>query len=131
MSANQPAGMNTANVIEGAAASVSFLCLVHCLALPALLLLFPGAIGLLIGSEAFHLAAVMLVVPAAAVVFGIGYRKHRSCTPVALGIVGICCLLAALLLGLDEAEDSYAMALGSAVIIAGHALNWKLRARAR
>jgi hypothetical protein len=131
MSASQPTGMNTANVAEGAAASVSFLCLVHCLALPVLLLLLPSAIGLIVGSEAFHLGAVALVVPAAAVVFGLGYRKHRRCTPVALGIVGICCLVAALLLGLDEAANSYVMAFGSAIIIAGHALNWKHRARAR
>lgn len=51
------------NVIKGAAVSASLLCLVHCLALPVLLLVLPGIIGLFAQSAAFHYAALALVIP--------------------------------------------------------------------
>lgn len=41
------------DIVEGTAVSASLLCVVHCLALPVLILLLPGALGLFAQSEAF------------------------------------------------------------------------------
>lgn len=84
------------NIIEGTAISASLLCLAHCLALPVLLLLLPGALGLFAQSEAFHFAALALVVPAALAAFWLGYQRHRAAAPAALGAAGAACLAGAL-----------------------------------
>ncbi|WP_066517558.1 MerC domain-containing protein [Sphingobium cloacae] len=87
------------NVIEGAAVSASLLCLVHCLALPFLLLLLPGIIGLFAQSPAFHYFALALVLPTALAAFSLGYRRHGAVLPVLMGLAGIGCLVIALLPG--------------------------------
>lgn len=118
-----------ANVIETGAASVSLLCLAHCMALPALLLA-PGALGLFVRSETFHVAAVALVAPAAGLAFWTGYRLHGYAAVALLGFVGILCLGAALLGGATTSAEPYVMASGSAVLVLAHVLNWRLRSRA-
>jgi hypothetical protein len=117
-------------MVEGAAASASLLCLVHCLALPFILLMLPGVIGLFASSEAFHHVALGLVFPSALAAFWLGYRRHRAPFPALLGIVGIGCLVAGLLPGLAEGWETAATVAGSLLLIAGHALNWRLRTHA-
>lgn len=115
------------NLVEGAAMSVSLLCLVHCLALPLLLLILPGVIGLFARSEAFHYAALGLVLPSALAAFWLGYRRHHALGPVALGVAGVGCLVAALLPGRSEGVEMWLTTVGSLMLIAGHLINWRLR----
>jgi len=110
--------------------SASLLCLVHCLALPVLLLLLPGALGLFAESEAFHYAALALVVPAALAAFWLGYRRHGAAGPAALGAAGVTCLVGALLHSPIEDLETVLTVTGSLLLIAGHAINWRLRIRA-
>ncbi len=117
------------NVVEGAAMSASLLCLMHCVALPLLLLLLPGFLGLFAQSEAFHYAALVLVVPAALAAFGLGYRRHRKLLPPLLGVIGVACLVAALLPGQAEGGETLFTVVGSLMLVAGHMMNWRLRAR--
>lgn len=118
------------NMIEGTAVSASVLCLVHCLALPVLLLLLPGVIGLFAQSEAFHYVALALVLPSALAAFWLGYRRHGDWRPVPLGLLGVTCLVVALLPGIGEGFEIGITVGGSLLLIAGHAINWRLRARA-
>jgi hypothetical protein len=118
------------NVIEGAAVSASLLCLVHCLALPVLLLLLPGVIGLFARSDAFHYVALALVVPAALSAFWIGYRRHHARRPALLGLAGAACLVIALLPGVGEGGELWLTVAGSLLLITGHLMNWRLRSHA-
>lgn len=118
------------SIVEGAAMSASLLCLVHCLALPALLLLLPGALGLFAQSEAFHYAALTLVVPAALAAFWLGYRRHGTVGPAALGAAGVACLVGGLLHSSIEDLETVLTVTGSLLLIAGHTINWRLRTRA-
>jgi len=118
------------NIIEGAAVSASLLCLVHCLALPLLLLLLPGILGLFVRSEAFHHVALALVVPSAVGAFWLGYRRHRAVRPAVLGVAGVGCLVVALLPGQEEAMEVWMTVTGSLLLVTGHTINWWLRARA-
>lgn len=130
MCAEKPArdaGELRTNVIEGAAVSASLLCLVHCLALPFLLLLLPGIIGLFAQSAAFHYVALALVVPSALAAFSLGYRRHRALRPVLMGMTGIACLVIALLPGAGKGEELWLTIAGSLFLVAGHTLNWRLR----
>ncbi len=116
------------NLIEGAALSASLLCLGHCLALPLLLLVLPGVIGLFAQSAAFHYAALALVVPSAVTAFWIGYRRHHAVGPFALGLTGVFLLAFALLPGCSESAELWLTTAGSLLLITGHTINWRLRA---
>lgn len=113
--------------VEGMAVSASFLCLVHCLALPLLLLALPILVGTVFESDVFHILAAALVVPAAALAFLLGYRRHRTASPALLGAVGVVCIVAALLPGWSEGAASAITVAGSLVLIGGHVVNWRLR----
>ena len=118
------------NVVEGVAISASLLCLAHCLALPLLLLLLPGALGIFAQSDAFHYAALILVVPAALAAFQLGYRRHRARRPALLGIAGVLCLVFALLPGATESGELWFTVAGSLFLVVGHMMNWRLRTHA-
>lgn len=124
------AGNRRTNVIEGAAVSASLLCLVHCLALPLLLLLLPGVIGLFAQSEMFHYFALALVVPTALAAFWLGYRRHGAFRPALLGVAGAGCLVIALLPGIGEGAELCLTVAGSLMLVTGHTMNWRLRIHA-
>lgn len=115
------------DLVEGAAISVSVLCLVHCLALPVLLLLLPGLLGIFAQSEIFHAAVFLVIAPFAAVAFLIGYRCHRQPVPAMLGLAGLICLAVALIPGLGEEREYWMTITGSLVLVIGHLLNWAKR----
>lgn len=110
--------------------SASLLCLVHCLALPFLLLLLPGIIGLFARSEAFHYGAVALIVPSAIAAFWLGYRRHRALRPALFGVVGVGCLVVALLPETAEGAETWLTVAGSLLLVTGHMMNWRLRTHA-
>jgi len=119
-----------ANAVEGAAVSASLLCLLHCLALPLLLLLTPGMVGLFIQSEAFHSVALALVAPSALAAFWLGYRRHRRRHPAWLGVAGVVCLVVALLPDQTESAEAWMTTAGSLLLLLGHVINWRLRLHA-
>lgn len=123
-------GSPRTDMIEGMAVSTSVFCLVHCLALPLLLLLAPGFLGLFLLSEKFHFAALALIVPSALAAFWLGYRRHRGALPAMLGVAGTACLAAALLPAVGEGGETAITVCGSLLLVIGHSLNWRLRRRA-
>lgn len=119
--------LSTTDLVEGAAVSASLLCLVHCLALPLLLLALPVIAGAFFESEMFHIAAAALVVPAAGLAFFLGYRRHRALFPAMLGSAGVACIVGALFPALAEPGAAAITVVGSLLLIGGHGLNWRLR----
>ena len=107
------------------AATLSGLCVVHCLATPVLLAL--GSSGLLLGifsSEWFHY--LMLLPIAAFLVWSLpgGWCVHRSKTPFVLGLGGFLLLITALF-GPHEAEAALSI-IGGMLLISAHLYNRKL-----
>jgi len=115
------------DIVEGAAVSASLLCLAHCLALPLLLLMLPGIVGLFFRSEAFHAVALALVLPPALAAFWLGYRRHGARRPALLGVAGMGCLIAALVPGVEEQGETALTVAGSLLLVAAHGMNWRLR----
>lgn len=89
-----------------------------------------GALSLFAQTEAFHYAALALVVPAALAAFWLGYRCHGTVGPAALGAAGVACLVGALLHSSIEDLETVLTVTGSLLLIAGHTINWRLRTRA-
>lgn len=120
--------------LMGLALSVS--CLLHCLALPLLLLLAPALSRLIALPEGVHAAILLLALPAAAIAMKDGWRRHRRIMPAMLAATG----LGLLALGLlahegwiaaadPEAVDRMLTSVGAIVLAAAHLVNWRWRHR--
>jgi hypothetical protein len=115
---------------------LSFTCLIHCLALPLLLLLAPALSRWIALPEEVHAAILLLALPAAAIAMRDGWRRHRRLAPTVLAVSG----LALLALGLSahegwiaatdpEAADRLLTSAGALTLAAAHLANWRWRHR--
>ena len=115
---------------------LSLTCLVHCLALPLILLLAPALSRWIALPEGVHAAILLLALPAAAVAMRDGWRRHRRTMPAILAVTG----LGLLALGLSahegwiaaanpEMADRLSTSAGALTLAAAHLVNWRWRHR--
>lgn len=113
--------------------ALSATCLVHCLALPMLLLLAPALGHWIALPEGTHAAILTLALPAAFVAMRGGWHRHRRSAPGLVAAAG----LALLALGLAahegwlatanaSAADTLLTTLGALALAAAHLANWRL-----
>lgn len=116
--------------------ALSFTCLLHCLALPLLLLLAPALSRWIALPEGVHAAILLLALPAAAIAMRDGWRRYRRLSPAALAVAG----LGLLALGLSahegwieaanpDAADRLLTSIGALTLAAAHLVNWRWRHR--
>ncbi len=114
---------------------LSFTCLLHCLALP-LLLLAPALSRWIALPEGIHAAILLLALPAAAIAMRDGWLRHRRLVPTALAVSG----LGLLAVGLSahegwvgvadpESADRLLTSVGALTLAAAHLVNWRWRHR--
>jgi hypothetical protein len=123
-------------VADLAGLALSATCLIHCLALPMLLLLAP-AIGHWVAlPEWTHAAILTLALPAAVAAMRGGWHRHRRSAPglvAAMGLVLLALGLAAhegSLAGIDPAAaDRLFTSAGALALAAAHIANWRLSHR--
>jgi hypothetical protein len=95
-------------------AAASFLCAIHCAALPFVLALLP-LLGLtFLADHAFERGFAMFASALALVSLARGYRRHRQPLPLSLALPG----LSLLLIGVTFAE-SYSIGLHSTLVACG------------
>ena len=115
---------------------LSLTCLIHCLALPLILLLAPALSRWIALPEGDHAAILLLALPAAAVAMRDGWRRHRRLVPAVFAVAG----LSLLALGLSAHEGWIAVAnpaaadrlltsAGALALAAAHLVNWRWRHR--
>ena len=92
------AGKKTSN-LDGLAVVLSGACMVHCLALPLLVTLFPIVQGSLLEEKYFHLIMLVLILPTSLIALTVGCRKHKDRTTIILGVVGLSTLTVTALFG--------------------------------
>lgn len=109
---------------DSLAIGASTLCLIHCLALPILIVAVPTLATFLALPEAFHLWAFALAVPTSLLAMAAGRRRHGQRRPVLLAAVGLALLGAGALLVEGAAETVLTVAGGLTLAVA-HALNWR------
>ena len=119
--------LKPAAVLDRAAVMLSGLCLVHCLALPFLLVSLPALSALSAG----HLHAQLLIVaiPVSVIALGFGFRRHRSGSVLACGVLGMLLLV----VGGTVAHSYYGIVAdrtftisGAVVLAATHYFNSRL-----
>lgn len=113
--------------LDRAGIAMSFLCLVHCLALPVLIALLPALASVLAVPEQFHLVMVCFAAPTSAIALWTGRARHRASWPVVLGGCGIALLFVGAVLVEGWSEVALTVA-GSLALAGAHLVNWSKRA---
>ena len=78
---------DSAGLLDRTAIALSGLCVLHCLAMPLVLLLLPF-LGQLTDGH-FHLQMLIVVVPVSTIALSLGYRRHRRLAVLAAGAAGL------------------------------------------
>ena len=117
---------NIQAIADKSAIALSFLCALHCLLLPAAIVLYPSTLGFLPGDESVHFALLFLVIPVSAYALIKGGKVHKSRKVFITGISGLLVLVAAVVLGHDivgEIGEKILTVLGSIILIIAHVQN--------
>ena len=113
--------------IERGAVGASFVCLLHCLALPFLLAPLPPLASMFPISETFHIWIIGFAVPTSAIALFGGRARHGTLMPLIAGAVGLALLaIGALVLG-ETAWETPVTVCGSFTLAFAHLRNWRLR----
>ncbi|MEP1445976.1 MAG: MerC domain-containing protein [Paraglaciecola sp.] len=118
-------------ISDKTAIGLSFLCVIHCLLLPILLIFIPPLSGLFaLNDELFHRWLLYAVVPISLAALLIGYVHHKSRRVFLIGAVGLLLLIFTAFWGhelLGENGEVLLTVLGSSIIAFGHIRNYQLR----
>lgn len=128
LSRRAPENKKTA-IADVFAVALSSLCLIHCLLLPALLVLVPALAVLPIADENFHLALVFLVIPISVFSLSLGCRKHKKWAVLIWGMLGVTILVFAAVFGHDllgETGERYLTVVGAVLVAISHIANFRL-----
>ena len=124
---------NTGSALDGLAIAMSVACVMHCLMLPVLVVLFPILGSTVMANESFHGLLLFLIIPSSLLALYMGCRQHGDGWVLALGITGLVILAAAAALGTEAlgVEGEKALTgLGGTVLAIGHWKNFR-RCRTR
>ena len=113
--------------LDGLAIVLSGTCMVHCLALPLLVTLFPIVQGSLLDEEYFHLIMLLLILPTSLIALTVGCRKHKDRWTIALGVIGLTVLTITALFGHDlfgMVGERIVTSAGGVVLAAAHIRNY-------
>lgn len=120
---------NIQAIADKSAMSLSFLCTVHCLALPFVVVMLPSLAVFNLEDEVFHLWMIVAVVPVSLFALRMGCKKHRDFKVMLLGAVGIIILIVTALFGHDvfgEMGEKLFTVLGAGIVALGHWINHRL-----
>ena len=120
---------NIQAIADKAAISLSFICTVHCLALPLIVVFLPSLVVFNLEDEASHFWMLAAVVPTSLFALTLGCKKHKKTGAMAIGMVGLTILVATILLGHDilgEIGEKVLLLIGAIIIVIGHLKNQQL-----
>ena len=118
-------------IIDNLGITISSVCAIHCLLLPAFFIIAPYSF---LASHEFHEALIYFILPCAAVAFIIGCRKHGDVKVAIMGTFGVMLLGSSLLFheifhAEEHSEELITVLItiaGSIMLILSHLRNRKL-----
>lgn len=125
---NQAARQDQAPTLDGLAVILSGTCIVHCLALPVLVTLFPIVQGSLLEEQYFHLIMLGLILPTSLIALMVGCRKHKDPVTVALGAAGLVTLTVTALIGHEifgVLGERIVTTIGGLILASAHIQNYR------
>ncbi len=112
-------------LFDGAAISLSTLCVAHCLALPIAAAALP-VLGLVAEAEWIHWALVSLAAPIALMAIAPAFRaRPRPWGVLALALTGLALLVSSALGLFGEAVEVWFTTAGALTLVTAHILNWR------
>ena len=108
---------------DAAAMFASGLCLLHCLFLPALLVMMPALAVWITLPNSFHFWMLIIAVPISLMALYIGLSRHRNWMPIMIAMPGLVSLTAGALLFHGMVLETWATAAGAFVLTLAHLLN--------
>jgi hypothetical protein len=101
----------------------SAVCLVHCLALPAIMSILP-LFMFQHSTSVFHAVMLILIIPTTFYALWQGSKRHNSRKPIILAVIGIGFLVSEVILHELAVSDSHLLApVGGVFLISCHLLN--------
>ena len=104
---------DSGTLLDRAAIALSGLCMLHCLALPIVLIAAP-VLQRYTGQH-FHLQFLVFVVPVSLYALAVGYRRHRHVGILTTGLAG----LTVLLIGATWVHHEFGLAADTLVTVSG------------
>ena len=120
--------MNTQINSDKVAASLSIICVLHCLFMPAFLIVSTGIFAFSIDNEIIHYSILFFAVPVSLFALNRGYKNHKIKNLFFIGITGILILFAAIMLpdsAYQEQLEKALTVLGSILVVYAHYKNYK------
>jgi MerC mercury resistance protein len=113
--------------LDGLAISASLLCLIHCLALPIMVLALP-LIGVALGdSEWFHPLILVFAIPTSSYALFRGFREHGQPKSLIFGFSGLLCLFFGIWVEHFALFGTGLTVAGSLFLAIGHFQNLRFR----
>jgi hypothetical protein len=109
--------------------TLSIVCLVHCLALPFVIVALPLVAGQMLHTSGFHIAMALMLLPVALLAVVPGLRMHGRISVAAAMAAGLSLLSTAAFAGEDLLSHEWQIGLtvaGGAILVAAHAVNLAL-----
>lgn len=116
------------------AIGLSWLCVMHCLALPIILILLPSLTVLGLEDESFHFWMLVAVLPTSLYALFIGCKQHQQHRLLAVGLGGLLVLLLAFFFGHDwlgEYGEKGLTVVGAMMVAYSHRRNYRLCQQSR
>lgn len=117
-----------APALDSVAVILSGTCMVHCLALPILVTLFPIVQGSLLEEQYFHLILLGLILPTSLIALTVGCRKHKDRMTMVLGVVGLITLTFTAIFGHELfgiLGERIITTLGGLILATAHIQNYR------
>jgi hypothetical protein len=117
------------SIADGIGALSATVCALHCIALPAILIVGTAVPTVFLDDESFHRAMLWLVVPSAVLAIGLGCWRHKDRWALLLGAIGLTgmVLSGVALHGLvGEFGEVVVTLVSASILIAAHVRNFKL-----
>ena len=110
------------------AASLSFICALHCLLAPSFFILTSGFFALSIDNEFIHNFILFLAIPISSYALIAGYRNHKTLNFLFIGFAGLFMLISAIIFNVilfEELGEKALTFLGSVLVIYSHYKNYQ------
>jgi hypothetical protein len=115
------------NRLDGLAVVLSGTCMLHCLALPLMVTVFPIVQGSLLEEQTFHLIMLVFILPTSLVALTVGCRRHRDRLTLVLGALGLTTLTITALWGHELfgfTGERIVTTIGGIILAAAHIQNF-------
>lgn len=115
-------------LLDKAAVVLSGICMLHCLALPVLLTIFPIINISLIDEATFHVVMIVFILPISLIALAIGCRQHKDILTIILGVIGLGILIITAIYGhtlFGLTGERLVTSLGGVILALAHIQNYR------